>query len=250
MSEVVQNNNATDKSEATAGGMERMKFKAYADNLFTKELEGLEYKVMINPETVDRSLGVRTAEEKTARSGNSSGKDAGLNPEKYSFDLMFDGTGVAGPRFEEEGLAAEFKKFLEVVYAQTPTGDSKKQAHFVEITYCGETFYTKLESMSIKYLLFNSAGYPMRIKASCRFSSVEKEQPEDKDKNKGKGKGKKKPSPPPVTPETPNYQCCCCPCPTYYDTWSQAETNNSVSLMTSSYPDSQMSSSAPSGRSK
>ena len=245
MSDDIQLKGKKPETDTAANGMERMSFKAYADNCFSKEIDGLEYKVLINPETVDRSLGVKTAEDKTARSGNSSGKDAGLSPENYSFELMFDGTGIAGPKFKDDALAVEFKKFLEVVYAQTPKGDSKKQANFVTITYCGETFYTKLESMTIKYLLFNSTGYPMRIKASCRFTSVEKEQPEDKNKNKGKSAGKKKVPPPPVTPETPNNMCCC-PCSSYEETLISSEKNQSISLMTSSYSDQQMTKASPS----
>jgi len=220
--------------------MEPMTFKAYSDSKFTKQVENTApdgFKAMINPDTFERTLSVRTEPDKTARPGNSAGHDAGLYAEKYSFDLIFDGTGVTGRSFPANTFSDYFRQFLNTVYAAEPKPESKKQANFVEITYFGETFYTKLESMTIKYLLFNSEGAPLRIKASCHFASVEEEKPENKKKSGGKGKAKT--PPPPVNDQTPNCQCVC-PCPTYQETVSSAQQNDSVSLMTSRYPQSAM----------
>ena len=197
------------------------------------------FKVMINPETFERTLGVKSEKDKTARSGNSSGHDAGLDAEKYAFDLIFDGTGVIGKRMTGMQLDETFQTFIRVVYAHRESEENKKVANFVEIEYCGETFQCKMESMTIHYQLFGTDGYPIRIKVNCRFTSVEKSKTEDPNKKKKKKDEKKKK---PVTKKTPNHDCVN-PDQSYKETKESAEQNDSVSLMTCGYPRSQMSSS-------
>ena len=224
-------------------GLKRMRFKAYRDTFEEKNRlpaggpDGFE--VLMNPETFDRTLNVNKSEEKTARPGNSSGHDAGLSAETYAFDLIFDGTGVAGPVFSGKALDQKFQEFLTVVYATQEDLSKKKSPNLVKIEYCGMTFGAKLDSMSIKYLLFHRDGYPLRIKASCHFSSVEESKPEEK-KGKGKTKPKKKTEDtPPVKKDSSNAQCCCA-CPTYGETVSSAKENKSVSLMSCNYTQAEM----------
>jgi len=222
---------------ASREGMAYMSFTAYSDVTFTKKIDsGGPFNVMINPETFDTTLSVRTASDKASRSGNSSGTDAGIEAERYSFDLMFDGTGVVtDPGKSTQALADIFREFLSVVYARPASPGTKKKANFVEMTYCGETFNCKLESMTIKYQLFHTDGNPLRIKATCKFVSVEKPGPDDK---KDKTSSKKKPVPP-VTKETPNCECVC-PNVSYDETLSSARENDSASLMTCNYSRAEM----------
>lgn len=217
-----------------------MAFKAYKDSTFETRVDAFGeqgYQVMINPETFDRTLNVNSSQDNTARPGNSSGHDAGLGPESYSFDLMFDGTGVVGAVMKGASLKEEFQSFMEVVYAKREDLEEKKQANCVTIKYCGETFYAKLTSMTIKYLLFQRDGNPLRIKATCNFSSVEapKKDPKTDEKPK-KPKPKDKPK---VKQDSQNKECCC-PCPNYYDTVSSAKENDSVSLMSCNYTRAEM----------
>lgn len=170
-----------------------MTLKAFKDATFNERVDSFGeagYKVRINPETFDRTLTVNKSEDKTARPGNSSGHNAGLGAETYAFDLYFDGTGVAGTALKGKALKEEFQTFLEVVYVKREDVAKKKQPNCVTIEYCGETFHAKLTSMTIKYLLFQRDGNPLRIKASCSFASVEEEKP---DPEAGKKKQKKKP---------------------------------------------------------
>ena len=221
-------------------GLTRMALKGYTDSTFTKRVDSFGeegYRVRINPETFDRTLNVNQSKESTARPGNSSGHDAGLGSETYSFDLIFDGTGVAGTPLLGKALKDEFQTFLEVVYAKREDTAKKKVSNCVTIEYCGETFYAKLTSMTIKYLLFQRDGNPLRIKATCSFSSVEepKGDPEPPKKKK-KPKTKDKPK---VKPDSSNKECCC-PCPSYEDTVSSAKENDSVSLMSCNYTREEM----------
>lgn len=221
-------------------GLTRMTFKGYTDNTFdvradSCDIEG--YKVRINPETFDRTLNVNRNDEKTARSDNSSGDDAGVGAETYSFDLIFDGTGVAGTVLKGKALKEEFNTFLGVVYANMDDPAKKKVANCVTIEYCGETFRAKLASMTIKYLLFQRDGNPLRIKATCSFTSVDKKKKDpDPEEKKPKPKITDKPA---VKPDSTTKECCC-PCPTYEETVSKAEENDSVSLMSCNYTREEM----------
>ena len=215
-----------------------MTFKAYLTPKFDTIVPNTPadgFKVMINPETFERTLGIKTDKDKTARSGNSAGYDAGLETEKYTFDLYFDATGVAGEKMTGKELKDKFNTFVNVVYAHRPAPDKKKVCNFVEFNYCGEEFRCKMESMTIHYLLFDVAGDPIRIKVSCRFSSLEEPKEEDPDEKKKQGSKKKKT----VTKKTPNCECID-PAPSYEETRVCARENDSMSMMTCSCPMSQM----------
>jgi len=208
----------------------KLSFKAYTDEKFTKELPDGEYTVKINPSEFNRSLSVNVKSTDSIRKDNDTGEDGGLASEKYSFDLMFDNTGVLGWKYEK-GLKEELKKFLLIVYAREDSTTQKKTANYLEMTYCGETFKCKMTSLSIKYTLFNSEGDPLRAKLSCSFTSVDVLK-EDGNKDTSKKKGKKKPKP--IPPQTSNKECCEC-CPSFNETTTTAKENNSVSLMSVNY---------------
>ena len=56
-----------------------MRFKGYTDEDFTVRVPNTPvrgFEVTINPESFERTLGVKTEKDKTARSGNSSGHSA------------------------------------------------------------------------------------------------------------------------------------------------------------------------------
>jgi hypothetical protein len=213
----------------------KMVFKAYTDNTFTKRRksksgEALEYTVLINPTTMDRSFSPMTTKSKHARSSNSSGGDGGLNPETYKFDLYFDGTGVAGEAMPGAKLAENFQSFLDTVYAYSGDSSKKMKANFVVMCFGSLEFTCKLSSLSANYLLFNRDGTPLRIKASCTFSSVKKEKPSEKKDDKG-GAG---PEPEPPLPQEPDncHYVYVCPGDTPEDNAAKAKENDSPSLLT------------------
>lgn len=214
----------------------KMVFKAYTKNDFLKRKktgkgEDLEYTVMINPSTIDRSFESKTNESKRAKSSKSSGNSGGLKSETYKFDLYFDGTGVAGKVFKGEALAKNFQSFLDTVYAYTDNPKNEPEPNFVVMCFGTLEFKCKLSSLSVSYLLFNTDGTPLRIKASCSFTSVEKPKKNPKPKDNGGGKT---PDPPPLPPQPQNCQCIC-PAPTPEENVRLAKDNNSPSLLTSSY---------------
>lgn len=211
----------------------RMKFKAYWDYKFKSAKDEVEeYTVMFNPESFDRTLAFKITDNPTT---NSSGAScyAGVESETYSFDLIFDGTGVAGDAYPGNKLVEEFQHFLEAVYCTYNKETKKKEISYVKMTYCGEVFQVELDSMTVKYLLFDSEGKPLRIKASCKFSSVDEPKPVDKKKHhskKPKGDSQKT-----ATSDTPTSERCA-PCQSYPETVKEAKENDSPSLMCGGAP--------------
>ena len=163
----------------------KMTFTAYADAGCTegkalKDDKGvLTYVVITNPDHFDRTLAPKQAAGGGMKQSSSEKKYAGLESEKYSFELLLDGTGVVDPKRKD--VAQELKDFLRVVYVSP---SNSNQTNYVAISYCGERFCCKMTNMTIKYSLFNRDGTPLRLKINCSFESVSENK---KDKN-----GKKK----------------------------------------------------------
>lgn len=236
-------------------GFKHMTFAAFEDAACTVPVAGLQpYEVLLNPETFDRTVSVRKVASLEAQKNGDKGLDAGTEAETYSFDLMFDGTGVAGRAFTGDGLKKELQTFLNVVYRArkssspgTPgdgdavTQEGAKQnevppVYYVEINYCGERFCTKLDSLTIKYLLFQKDGNPLRIKVSCRFSAAD-----DPAVIAPAEQAETDPTEdlPPVTDETKNKECIN-PRDSYEDTVDTAKKNDALSLLTACYAKVQM----------
>lgn len=235
--------------------MEYMKFTAFSNkkDLFSGSTEDKigDYEVKINPESFDRSISVATVDEDKNDKGSGSKTVIGSNAETYSFDLLFDGTGVASSISSAAELKKDFNNFLCVVYRKSksdsagdkktadkqtnngnPDQNKKPPVNAVKIHYCGEDFNAQLDSLSIKYLLFDKESNPLRIKVSCRFSSLDEESSTNKD---GGSSDKKGSSAPPVNKDTPNSGCVHTE-ESFEETVASAQQNDAVCLMTCSYP--------------
>jgi len=95
---------------------------------------------------------------------------AGINAEKVSFDLVLDGTGVVRKKGTTvPDVKAEIEQLKNVVYRYV--GD-KHEPSVVKLAW-GElnTFYGRMESMSLDYTLFQPNGLPLRAKVKLQFVS-------------------------------------------------------------------------------
>lgn len=233
--------------------MTYMSFQVYKDYTFHEAVTDYKYDVRINPETFDRSISVRAIQPETIENKGSTKFAAGAESESYSFDLLFDGTGVISSIPSAAALKKEFDQFLSVVFrkpesdpagGQTSPGTSdsgksnngnpakktKPPVNYVRISYCGQHFDTQLDSLSIKYLLFNKEGDPLRIKVSCRFSSAE----EPSSTNQTDSSGATVSSAPAVSPDSQNSECVHTE-DSFEKTVSSAIQNDSISLLACCY---------------
>lgn len=184
------------------GKLEKMTFWAFTDNTYKKQIPGLNtFTVQINPDSFSRSLSVKWAGSSTRDSKNSEGKFGGFNAEKYTFKIVFDGTGIV---YGVTDIKTRIKNFLDVVY-KVPAQKNSKNAErgaYVKLFYCGESFNCVVDSISINYTLFSTDGSPLRATLNCAFSSVSEAEPE---------KPRPNPSPTPK-PQPPDDDCrpnCC-----------------------------------------
>jgi len=103
---------------AETGALEKMKIEAFADSKH-KDLKHT-YDVMFNPATYSQKYEVVYTEGQAKGSTGKSQKFGAIKPQDYSFDFVFDGTGVSGPPDKEKGgskpkqinVAEEIQKFL------------------------------------------------------------------------------------------------------------------------------------------
>lgn len=173
-----------------------MTFKAFKDYQFTKSLKR-EYKVMINPENFERDFAFHYNKDKTKRHAPTVGKFASTDAEKYSFTLVFDGTGLIDPNRCD--VQQELDNFLTVLFTQTKKG---YEPNFVELTYCDQIFHCTATTLKVNYTLFNTNGSPLRAKITCSFSSIGEKQHKKESNKNDNSTSEKKPSSDSVQPRS------------------------------------------------
>lgn len=157
-------------------GLEKMTFVGYSDRDLQNEIG--EVRVQINPSTFTRSLSVDVPESDNLNGKGTTGKDSSLKSEKYSFDIVFDGTGAVDDftgsmSIDDDplGINVEIEDLLDIIYARRGD-DGKRYPTFVKMYYCGMEFRCMLTSLSITYTLFHRNGAPLRGRLSCSFTSM------------------------------------------------------------------------------
>lgn len=178
-----------------------------------------EFVVMLNPDTINRSLRMGKSENKSSKS-KSKGNIIDCLPETITFSFYLDGTNVVNDAGNNDSVSNQIKHFLSVVYEK-----DNKPVQSVTIEYLSETnFIVATNSIDINYTLFDRNGNPLRAKISCTFSTIIPDKPNTEKKKQ------RKTSKPNTKKETRNEtpSCVCvCTCP------EDARKNNYDSLYTS-----------------
>ncbi|WP_417910175.1 CIS tube protein [Candidatus Electronema sp. PJ] len=129
------------------------------------KITGESLQVMINPSLVTHDHSIRYSKsDAIARIGNDE-KFNGINAEKLSFNIRFDGTGVIS-NSTGKTVKEEVSKFKNIVYIYK--GD-EHQTRPVCICWGSFLFYGRLESLSLQYTLFKPSGEPLRASTSLSF---------------------------------------------------------------------------------
>jgi hypothetical protein len=121
------------------------------------------FTVMLNPSEVTHSMGITYNETKTQGQVAQDAKFSAIDPEKLSFSITLDGTGVVPPA--STGAVTDVMTLIrdlnKVVYQYV--GD-KHEPSRVRVLWGTVIFFGRLESMSTKYTLFKPSGDPLRAK--------------------------------------------------------------------------------------
>jgi len=144
------------------GELKKMKIEAFKDIEYHDKAD--EFVVMFNPANYNERYEVEYEEAQGQGTTGSTQKFKTIKPQEYSFDFVFDGTGVTG---EKKEVADEVGRFM------TVTGKINSEIHrplFLQISWGNLISKCVLKSADITYDLFKSDGTPLRAKIKAAFA--------------------------------------------------------------------------------
>lgn len=134
---------------------------------------GSAYTVMMNPTAYDYEHSIRY---QTAAALGSSAPEQKFNayrPERVSFDIELDGTGVgqaetgtASSSTAPDDAKVQVDKLKAVVYK---FDGSKHEPNYVKLAWGNFSFVGRLEKLSVSFNLFKPTGEPLRAKVKMSF---------------------------------------------------------------------------------
>lgn len=122
------------------------------------------FEVMYNPTTFSRKYEIEYHERQGQGDTGSPQIFKGIKPQDYSFDFVFDGTGVTGNKVN---VADTIKRFLKV------TGENNGEIHrspYLKVVYGKLLVKCVLKSAEITYTLFEKDGSPLRAKVKMNVT--------------------------------------------------------------------------------
>ena len=164
------------------GQLQKMKLVAYTDVQFNTKA-GLEYEVLINPESYSLTYGTEVNQKGTQGSSESTTSFNKRSPQSLTFKFIFDGTGVVkrgggallsglavpGLPADKPDVVQDFENFKKVVYNYN---DSTHQPRYVQLLWGPLLYNCQLTRMTISFKLFKPDGTPIRAEADCTFQGM------------------------------------------------------------------------------
>ena len=130
--------------------------------------DGASFELMLNPSGYSHSYSIGYNNKEAIGQLGSDAKFSGIKPEKVSFDIVIDGTGVVEVADSASlDVKGQVKKLTDIVYKYD--GDNHEPNH-VRIIWGNLLFFGRLESLSVEYTLFKPSGEPLRAKVKLAFS--------------------------------------------------------------------------------
>ncbi|MGL5889513.1 MAG: CIS tube protein [Bacteroidia bacterium] len=152
-------------SGISAGTLTPMKITGYTDASFSAQAG--EYTVMVNPEKITYSYSIKHTNQPVPGTGANTLKYVGVDPEKVSFDIVFDTTGVIpGSTGDVYDQIAAFRK---ITYDYNGT---IHRPNYVQLSWGTFIFKGVLTSLSVVYSLFSPQGQALRAKVSVAFEET------------------------------------------------------------------------------
>lgn len=143
--------------------MEKLKIIAYSDEKFSKYTG--KFEVQLNPATFTHNRNVNYASPTVPGAPGTPEKFVSMGKETLAFELSIDGTGVIDKK--RTNVSKEISDLQNILY--TYQGGSHRP-NYIQITWGSFLFKGVLNDMNIKYVLFKSDGYPLRVTVSLNFT--------------------------------------------------------------------------------
>ncbi len=144
------------------GKLKKMKIEAFDSLKYDSRVD--EFIVLFNPNTYSQKYEIKYDDAQGQGTTGSAQKFIKIAPQEYSFDFLFDGTGVSS---EKREVAEDIETFLNLTAKNQ--GDIHRP-YFLQISW--GTLITRciLKTASISYSLFKPDGAPLRAKVTASFS--------------------------------------------------------------------------------
>lgn len=156
------------------GEVKKMWIRSYnSAKMEDKDFAG-EFYAMVNPETYSVDLKM---EVKGGQGQGTSGKQqkfAFKQPEEFTFEFLFDNTGIINGKPKPEGIAEDLKNLQDLTFKLDGKVHEPRHVHVIWGTF---DFKGRITGMTINYKLFNPDGSPVRatVKVTIKKSDEEKE---------------------------------------------------------------------------
>jgi len=144
------------------GELKKMKIEAFKGIDYGDKVD--EFIVMFNPSTYSQKYEVEYEQAQGQGTTGSTQKFGRIKPQDYSFEFVFDGTGVS---LEKKDVSTLIERFFEV------TGKINSDIHrplYLQISWGHLISRCVLKSAEVTYNLFKPDGYPLRARVKAVFS--------------------------------------------------------------------------------
>lgn len=142
--------------------LKKMVIKAFSDPQYSSLVDT--FTVMFNPNTYTQKYEVEYHDRQGQGDSGSPQVFGKIKPQEYTFDFVFDGTGVAAETIEVQD---EVDKFLKL--AGKYSGDIHRPM-YLELFWGSLVSKCVLKSAEITYTLFKRDGFPLRAKVKATFA--------------------------------------------------------------------------------
>ncbi|GAA0191295.1 hypothetical protein GCM10009122_53670 [Fulvivirga kasyanovii] len=144
--------------------MAKLKIESYKDEKLGAKLGSME--LMFNPSTLSLSHSIDYHDEPAPNRSSPEARYKKTEPEILSFEIMFDGTGVAA---EPTTVSEKVETFKELTYYYI--GDTH-QTPYVNVIWGDINFKGRLKSLDIKHTLFDTEGTVLRSNLTVSFTNT------------------------------------------------------------------------------
>jgi nucleoid-associated protein YgaU len=128
---------------------------------------GSGYELQINPSEFSHEYTICYNAKRTLGQTSNPLRFSAMNPDKISFGVVFDGTGVVPPQpGTPVEVADQIDALGKVIYDYS---SEQHEPNVVQITWGTLLFTGRLQSMSVNYTLFRPTGAPLRARAELVF---------------------------------------------------------------------------------
>ncbi|ACT91932.1 conserved hypothetical protein [Dyadobacter fermentans DSM 18053] len=148
-----------------SGKLEKMKIIAYKDAAMSDSSKVDEHSATINPETYQLDYKIEYNDKQGQGTSGSQQKFKMTKPEEFTFEFLFDNTGIIDGKAKED-IWDDLKKFKKMLVDYD--GAIHQPRHF-KLIWGVTLFKGRLTSLNINFKLFKPDGTPIRAVCKCSF---------------------------------------------------------------------------------